>query len=91
MKALGKLQHPNIVSAVDAGCIDGVQYLATERIDGEDLWQLVRRRGPLRVADACELIRQAALGLAHSHACGILNLVIRSAGQKKTTSSVARW
>ena len=71
--ALGKLQHPNILSAVDAGSVDGVKYLVTELINGEDLAQLVRRRGPLPCADACELIRQAALGLAHSHNAGFLH------------------
>ena len=73
VKALGKLQHPPIVSAVDAGCIEGIPYLATERIFGEDLSKLIARRGPLPIADACELVRQAALGLAHSHSCGILH------------------
>lgn len=77
VKALGKLQHPNIVSAVDAGTIDGLQYLATERIQGQDLWQIVKWRGPLSIPDACEMIRQAALGLAYSHACGILHRDIK--------------
>lgn len=77
VKALGKLQHPNIVSAVDAGTIDGMQYLATERIQGQDLWQIVKWRGALSIADACEMIRQAALGLAYSHSCGILHRDIK--------------
>ena len=38
-----------------------------EYVDGVDLAELVRRRGPLPIADACELVRQAALGLQHAH------------------------
>lgn len=67
MKAIGKLQHPNIVQAYDAGEADGKHYLVMERVDGLDLSSLVRRLGPLPLADACEIIRQAAVGLQHAH------------------------
>jgi serine/threonine protein kinase len=62
-RALGALQHPNIVAATDADEADGCHFLVMELIDGLDLAELVRRRGPLPVADACEIIRQAAEGL----------------------------
>ena len=35
-----------------------------EYIEGTDLAQLVKETGPLAVDQACEYIRQAALGLA---------------------------
>ena len=38
-------------------------FLVMEYVDGVDLSNLVRQRGPLPMADACELIRQAAVGL----------------------------
>jgi serine/threonine protein kinase len=75
--ALGKLQHPHIVSAVDAGSADGIKYLVTELIVGEDLAQLVQQHGPLPCAEACELMRQAALGLAYSHRLGFLHRDIK--------------
>jgi serine/threonine protein kinase/Leucine-rich repeat (LRR) protein len=70
MKAIGKLEHPNIVRAMDAGEADGQHYLVMELVDGVDLSRLLRESGPLTIANACELIRQAALGLqeAHEHA-----------------------
>jgi len=87
VKALGKLQHPHIVNAIDAGSVDDMQYLVTEFVAGEDLNQLVHRFGPLPMVEACELIRQAAVGLAHSHRCGFLhrdikpsNLILDTAG-----------
>ena len=61
------LNHPNIVQATDAGEADGMHYLVMELVDGIDLSKLVSRRGPLPVPDACECIRQAALGLQHAH------------------------
>jgi serine/threonine protein kinase len=69
MAAIGTLNHPNIVTAHDAGVSDGMHYLVMEYIDGVDLSTLVSRVGPLACADACEIVRQAALGLqkAWSH------------------------
>ncbi|HSQ58331.1 MAG TPA: protein kinase, partial [Gemmata sp.] len=66
MKAAGQLGHPNIVAAHDAGRIGGTYYLAMDIVDGEDLAALVDELGPLPIADACELIRQAADGLQHA-------------------------
>jgi hypothetical protein len=67
MRAVGKLNHPNIVRATDAGEADGVPFLVMELIEGTDLHKLVRQAGPLPVAEACELMRQAAVGLQHAH------------------------
>ena len=67
IKAVGKLDHPNIVRATDAGHVDDTHFLVMEYVDGVDLSDLVRRVGPLRVADACGLVRQAAIGLQHAH------------------------
>ncbi len=64
MKAVGKLEHPHIVRAMDAGCHEGTHFLVMEYVDGMDLAHVVKHCGPLRIADACEVIRQAALGAA---------------------------
>jgi serine/threonine protein kinase len=77
MEAIGKLAHPNIVSALDAGEVEGTHYLAMELVDGEDLSTLIGRQGPLPVADACELIRQAATGLQRAHECGLVHRDIK--------------
>lgn len=75
--ALGKLRHPNIVDAVDAGTLNGVKYLVTELADGKDFECLVEQHGAIGVANACELIRQAALRLSHSHQCGLVHRDIK--------------
>lgn len=77
VRALGQLQHQHIVNAVDAGCVNGVKYLVTELVDGEDLSKLVQRRGALPMAESCELVRQAAVGLAYSHAHGFVHRDIK--------------
>ena len=73
MKAGGTLDHPNIVRATDAGEWQGTEYLVMEFVDGMDAGNLVRRLGPISVADACEIVRQAALGLAHAHTHGMVH------------------
>ncbi|MHC4880783.1 MAG: serine/threonine-protein kinase, partial [Planctomycetota bacterium] len=79
IESLGQLQHPHIVNATDAGEADGIQYLVMEHVDGIDFSRLAQRIGPLRVPDACELIRQAALGLQHAHECGFIHRDIKPA------------
>jgi serine/threonine protein kinase len=59
IRAAGRLDHANIVRAHDARQIGGAHLLVMEYVDGVDLGTLVRQRGPLRIADACELVRQA--------------------------------
>ena len=53
MKAVGRFDHPHIVRAYDARERAGVPpVLIMEFVEGMDLGQLVRRLGPLPVADA---------------------------------------
>ena len=67
MRAVGRLDHRHVVRAMDAGHHEGWRYLVMEYVAGRDLSQLVQQMGPLKVADACEIIRQAAQGLQHAH------------------------
>jgi len=77
MEAVGKLEHPHIVRALDAGERDGTHYLVMEYIEGIDLKDLSRRLGPLPIAAACELIRQAAVGLQAAHERGLVHRDIK--------------
>src|SRR4051794_21774554 len=61
----GGLAHPNLVAAYDAGQAEGVPYLVLEFVGGHDLAWIVQQRGPLPAAEACEVVRRAALGLEH--------------------------
>jgi len=91
MKAVGKLSHPNVVQALDAGDFGGVHYLSMEYVEGQDLQELVKARGPMSVVNACKAIRQAALGLGAAHKLGLVHrdikpsnlFVTKQAGQIK--------
>ena len=85
-----RLSHPNLVVAYDAGQVQGVPYLILEFVEGHDLACVVEQRGPLPAAEACEVIRRAALGLEHLHKHGLVhrdvkpaNLMLTPSGQVK--------
>lgn len=89
-QAAAKLDHPNLVRAIDADEAGGVHFLVMEYVDGKDLGRLVRRRGPLPIGLALDCIIQAARGLAAAHGRGIVhrdikpsNLILDNSGTLK--------
>jgi eukaryotic-like serine/threonine-protein kinase len=72
--AAAKLSHPNIVTAFDASRADEPRvYLVMEYVDGPNLSQLVKEQGPLSVEQACEYVRQTAIGLDYAHNLGLIH------------------
>lgn len=67
MEAMARLDHPNIVQFCDVDQAEDIFYFAMEFVEGTDLGKYVRLSGPLPVAEACEYVYQAALGLQHAH------------------------
>ena len=90
MEAVGALDHPNIVRAMDAGEFHGTHFLVMEYVEGSDLSVLVKERGALSVADACEAIRQAALGLQHAHEHGLVHRDIKPSNLLACSSAFRR-
>ena len=77
MRAVGAVDHPNVVRAMDAREIGGTRFLVMEFVDGMELSDVVRHVGPLAVPDAAELIRQAACGLLAAHEHGLVHRDIK--------------
>ncbi len=73
MIAVGRLDHPGIVRAYDAGEREGHWFILMEFVEGLDLNTLSRQQGPLPVAEACEMVRQAALALHYAHERGLVH------------------
>ncbi|MCH5376191.1 MAG: serine/threonine protein kinase, partial [Planctomycetes bacterium] len=78
-RAAAKLDHPNIVTAYDAGGRDGIHYLVMEYIEGQDLGSFVKEHGPLPVDLAVSCIVQAAIGLEYTHRRGFVHRDVKPA------------
>jgi serine/threonine-protein kinase len=73
-RAAGRLNSDHVCRVMDVGRFDnGTPYIVMEYLRGENLAVALRRRGPLRVSDAVDLILQAIEGLAEAHAHGIIH------------------
>lgn len=70
-RAAARLNHPHVATTYDANRVGDRGYLVREHVDGPTAADLVAERGPLPVAEACELVRQAAVGLGHAHEHGL--------------------
>lgn len=77
VRAAARLNHPNIVRVFDADQVGDRHFLVMEYIAGIDLAKMVKDRGPLPIAMACSVVRQAALGLQHAHDLGFIHRDIK--------------
>ncbi len=72
-----QLHHPNVVTAYSVLRLGESLVLAMEYVEGLDLAKMVKARGPLPVANACNYVHQAALGLQHAHEHGMVHRDIK--------------
>jgi serine/threonine-protein kinase len=89
MRLLSSLDHPNIVLAHDVDEAGDTLYYTMEYVRGTDLAKLVRKHGPLPVWQACDYIRQAALGLQHACERGLVHRDIKPSNLMVTTRTAA--
>jgi serine/threonine protein kinase len=90
VRTAARLIHPNIVTALDARIHNGLPFLVTELVDGEDLDTQVRRDGPLPLDAVLDAISQAAAGLAYAHEQGVVHRDIKPANLLRDRRGVVR-
>ena len=68
-RAVAQLNHPHVVTVIDAGEDEGAPYIVFEYVEGETLKDRIRRNGRLPVAEAVAYAIEIgrALECAHSH------------------------
>lgn len=93
-RAAASIRHPNVVDVTDFGkSPDGVFFLVMEYVEGETLYQLLRREGTLNIQRTAALLRQIVAGIDAAHDEGILHRDLKPANifimqqRRKTTSA----
>jgi hypothetical protein len=89
--AAGRLDHPNLVRAIDFGFLDEDQpYIVMELVQGETLADYLHREGRMTTEMAADLFIPLCLALSHAHQEGIIhrdikpgNIMLASAGSDK--------
>jgi len=73
-KLAASLSVPNVVRVLEIGGLDSsLPYIAMERLEGEDLADLLRTERRLSVAKVLTLLRQVGTGLEAARAAGIVH------------------
>jgi len=85
IQSVAKLSHPNIVMAFDANQVGEIHYLAMEFVEGTDLGRLVKAKGPMKLREACDAIRQGAMGLQHAFERGLVHRDIKPTNLLRAT------
>ncbi len=66
-RAASKIEHPNVVRALDYGEWEGIPYLVMEFVDGEPLSKVIEKESPMGEVEGLKLIAQVAQGLHRAH------------------------
>ena len=74
--AAAKLNHPNVVRAIDAGSADGYHYFVMEFADGQATAERLES-GPMGEAEALKVTRGVTKALAHAHRHGVVHRDIK--------------
>lgn len=67
IRASSRLNCPWIVRTIDAGRVGKIDFMVMEFVNGDQLDNILQRISTLPASVACEIARQAALGLQHAH------------------------
>lgn len=77
-RALGRINHPNVVTVYDAGCTDdGVVWIAMELLVGQTLREVLQERWRLPVPEAVSCAIDVAEGVGAAHEQQIIHRDIK--------------
>lgn len=78
-RAVGKLNHPNIVKIYDVGEFENQPYIAMELLTGQFLNQIMESGRKLSTEEIVEIARQLASALDCAHTHGVIHRDIKPA------------
>jgi serine/threonine protein kinase/tetratricopeptide (TPR) repeat protein len=63
----------NVIRIFDLGEAGGIKYITMEYLEGESLYQILRRQGRVPVNEAVDIMRQIMSGLQAAHREGVIH------------------
>lgn len=72
-KLFGALRHKNLVRVFGFGRESGRTYIVSEHIDGKNLYQILKARGPFSAEDALRIASDVAAGLYEVHKAHVVH------------------
>ncbi|MBA3672324.1 MAG: serine/threonine protein kinase [Gemmatimonadaceae bacterium] len=79
LDAIQRLQHPNVVRAIDHGTLsDGRPYLVLEYIEGPSLREVIQERGAIPPVEMLGLLEPLCDALGTAHAAGLVHRDVKA-------------
>ncbi len=89
-KAAAKLNHRNIVQAIDVGEAGGYHYFVMEYVKGKTVYDDLSKNKAYSETDALDIIIQIAEALEHAHARGLIHRDVKPKNVMITEDGVAK-
>lgn len=89
-RAAAAVNHPNIVSVIDFGTADGTYYIAMEFVEGENLRDMIKRKGTIPEKEAIKYVTHIAEALEAAWTAGIVHRDVKPHNIIVTTDKVAK-
>jgi serine/threonine protein kinase len=72
-RAMGRIEHPNVVGVLDVGTVGPACYLVMELLRGESLRAVIDREAPMPIDRALALLLPAMEGVEAAHRAGVVH------------------
>jgi eukaryotic-like serine/threonine-protein kinase len=77
IRVAARLQHPNILHVLDSGEVDGQLWFAMPYVEGENVWDRLKREHQLPPAEALRITLDCASALSYAHEQGVVHRDIK--------------
>jgi len=89
-RSVARLNHPNVISGIDAGEADGVRYFVMEYASGMTIGELLNRGGAMDERRTMRIAQQIARALEHAHQAGLVHRDVKPDNILITKDGVAK-
>ena len=92
VKIAASLDSPHVVRVLEVGDESApLPYLAMEKLEGEDLAQILRKKERLSAPEVIDLARQVGRGLRAAHGAGVVHRDLKPQNLFLASQSPATW